>query len=156
VLRPAGERAPLPAYEVDLGGEVRAERAPGDPAAGEPPWRQARVFAPGNRFELVLRPERAVAGRVEVRTYRQAGGVLLPWPLPVEHTEGGTVRIAGTVGREIDLPAAESTLIVVLGARGELPAAEETLARLGDRGRVATPDWLAWRQTLALPPAAEP
>jgi hypothetical protein len=66
------------------------------------------------------------------------------------------VGIAGTIGREIDLPAGESTLVVVLGRRGELPAAGEVLARLGARGETRTRDWLAWRQTLALPQAGEP
>lgn len=153
---PEGERPPLPAYEVHLGGEVRLERAPGAAAAGERSWREARIFAPGNRLELVLRPEQAIAGPVEARTYRQEGSSLRPWPLPVEHPAGGAVRVAGTVGREIDLPAGESTLVVVLGRPGTLPAAEEALARLAAGGRIQTRDWLAWRQRLVLPPAAEP
>jgi len=156
VVWPAGERLPLPGYEVHLAGEVQAERSRGAAAAGEPSWQEARVFAPGNRLELVLRPEQAVAGRLEVRTYRQVGASLLPWPLPVDGPHDGAVRIAGTVGREIDLPAGEITLVVVLGRPGELPAADRVLARLGDGPQVETRDWLAWRQTLALQPAEGP
>jgi hypothetical protein len=151
VVWPGGEQAPLPGYEVSLRGPVRADRSPA-PAAADSPWEVPAVFAPGNRFELVLRPDHAVAGPVAVRTYRQEGGDLRPWPLPVDGPHDGAVRIAGTVGREIDLPAGETMLVVVLGRPRELPAAEEALARLGAGGRIATRGWLAWRQALALQP----
>lgn len=150
---PEGEPSPLPGYEFVLEGEVRPDRAPAEPG-DERSWREPRVFAAGNRFELVLRPDQAVEGEVEAGTYRQQGDALLPWPLPVETTEAGTVRIAGTVGREIELPAGETTLVVVLGRRGDLPAAEEVLSRLGAGGRSRARDWWAWRRTLARPPAA--
>jgi hypothetical protein len=153
VVWPGRERAPLPGYEVALRGQIRSDRSPAAAGAGEQPWEAPRAFAPGNRFELVLRPERTVDGRLEVRTYRQEGGDLLPWPLPLDGPHDGAVRIAGTVGVEIDLPAGETTLVVVVARRGELPAAEEMLARLGGGGRVETRGWLAWRQVLALQPA---
>ena len=152
VILPAGDGAPLPAYEIRLAGEVRGERSPDPDDATERRWDEPAIFAPGNRFELVLRPERAVSGRLAVRTYRQEGGALLRWSLPVEGPHDGTVRIAGTVGAGIDLPAGESTLVVVLGRRGGLPVADEVVAQLGTGGHARTSDWLAWRQRLALPP----
>jgi hypothetical protein len=150
------EAGPLPAYQAVLEGAVRTERGPGDAGEAAAAWPEATPFAPGNRFELLLRPETAVERKIDVGTFRQDGGSLLPWPLPRETAGGGAVRIAGTVGREIRLPAGESTLVVVLGRRGELPTAAEVLAELGESGRAGAEDWQAWRWLLELAPAAEP
>lgn len=156
VLWPEAGRAPLPGYQAVLEGALRVERGPGDPGVSEPAWPEATAFAPGNRFELVLRPETAVEGAVEVRTFRQEGDSLVPWPLPAETPEGGAVRIAGTVGREVELPSGESTLVVVIGRRGDLPSPGEVLTRLGESGRAGDDDWQAWRWRLASLPPAEP
>lgn len=148
---PEADPAPLPDYQAALLGEVRTERDPGG-GSGAPEGPETILFAPGNRFELVLRPETAVEGEIEVGTFREAGGRLVRWPLPVETAAGGSVRIAATVGRELELPDAGRTLVVVLGRPGRLPAADEVLAGLGG-GSAAAPGWRAWRWRLAPAPA---
>lgn len=159
VLWPDAERGPLPGYQAMLTGTVRTERGPGAEGAegsAAPAWPETASFAPGNRFELVLRPESAIEGPLEVRTFRQTAGSLVPWPLPSEIAEGGAVRLAGTVGRDVELPPGESTLVAVVGRRGALPAADVLLARLGESGHAGDRGWWAWRWRLATAEAAEP
>ncbi len=111
--------APLPAYAWQLSGQVQDVR--GVPSAPTP---LAPTFAPGGRFELVLRPQTALLGEIAVQTFWSQGDDLRSLALPVETSASGAIRIAGTVGQEIDLPPGSSTLWVVIGRPGKLPAAQ--------------------------------
>lgn len=116
---------PLPPYVALLAGGTEDLRAGEAPASGGTP-----VFAPGNSFELILTPERETAEDLAVETFVVRREEVAPWAAPVEVSEQGAIRVAGVIGEEVQLPEGESTLLVVFGRRGSLPAAKE----LSDRG----------------------
>jgi len=139
---------PLPAYAAELAGGVRPERG----AAGAPP----AIYTPGSRFELVLQPATAISGEVEVRCVIARRGAIATqdWPpcAAAERAEGGSLRVAGTVGRDIPYQPGEWTLWVIvvrtrplgaLGRRGSPTDAE--LRRLKPGAVLAGPGWSALR-----------
>ena len=139
---------PLPAYTAELAGGVRPERG----AAGAPP----AIYTPGSRFELVLQPATAISGEVEVRCVIARRGAIATqdWPpcAGAERAEGGSLRVAGTVGRDIPYQPGEWTLWVIvvrtrplgaLGRRGSPTDAE--LRRLKPGAVLAGPGWSALR-----------
>jgi hypothetical protein len=107
------------------------------------PARELPVFAPGSLLELTLRPETAAKGKIAVRGFLEGGGELRTWELPdPEVSEGGVVRIAGTVGREIEIEPGDWTVWLVVGRPRKLPDAAELQAHLA-RNRSQTRDWTA-------------
>lgn len=133
--------APLPSYELRLQGSVRTERS-GDPGA---PQAGPAVFADGNRFELVLTPERSAGEDLEVRVYVSGGDRIeeLAAPPPSRSSEGA-MRIAGVVGEDVRLPRGEFTLLVVAARGGSLPTAAELRDRLARGSPVREERWTAW------------
>jgi hypothetical protein len=112
LLRPA---APLPDYTLaDISGGTRTLRS-GEPEAKVP------VLAPGDRFEVLLRPARAAArgSRLEALCVLARGGELHPLETRSEIDPGGAVRMTGSLGR--DIPPGAWTLRAVVGRRGKLP-----------------------------------
>ncbi len=147
VLWPTGSAGPLPTYTAALAGGVKVMRGePEHPADGSQP----EVLASGNRFELTLRPETAVEGPLEVATFLALDGGVIPWRVPVEISEQGVVRIAGTVGTKIKLPAGESTLLIAIAQPGDLPTPDVLAERLRGRRVAREPHWTAWSQRVAL------
>jgi hypothetical protein len=130
---------PLPGYGLTLEGQVMLMR-------GEAPPAEAAPFAPGNRFRLVLTPERDVAGEVEARAWVQTpDGRVEPLAAPAARiAETGAVLIEGDVGGDVQLPQGESTLFVVVGRAGALPDAGEATAAVGAEGRAQADAWTAW------------
>ncbi len=125
VLRPWAAVEPLPPYLASLSGATEEWRGEAPPeTTGGPPR-----FAPGNRLELVLTPERAVEGRPEVATFLARDGELAYWPVPFEVSDHGAVRIAGTVGEDLPLPPGESRLAVAVGRQGEALPGEAAISR---------------------------
>jgi hypothetical protein len=124
---------PMPGYVAELSGGIQAMR-------GDQPG-QTPTFSQGSRFELVARPETAVSGPVETRYFLGRGDTLSPWSAPEVITTDGSVRIAGTVGREILIPPGEWTLFVVVGRPGRLPDAAE-LRALHFRPPPGKRDWV--------------
>ncbi len=146
VLWPRTDLEPLPGYFAELSGGVQEMRGP-----ETPPWPSATtVFAPGNTFDLVLRPDRAVTGPVEVRIFLEHEQTLREWRVPRDIVDTGAARIRGEVGLEIDLPPGASTLYVVLGRPGSLPSGEELGDHLAGLYQVSAEDWVAWRREVEL------
>jgi hypothetical protein len=140
---------PLPFYVSELGGGDRPERA----ETGVPP-----VYAPGSRFQLVLRPATAVQGEVEVRC------VIAPRPdaaardwRPCSHAErdsSGALRVAGTVGADVPFQPGDWTLWVIVTRAGSLAGhlqprvrspSDAELRRMAPGAALAGPGWSALR-----------
>ena len=129
VLRPGPQAwSSLPAYDLQLAPGVQELRgAPVPETAGAVP-----DFAPGSRFELVLRPERAVSGEVAARAFlAREGEPPAPWHVPVEVAPSGAVRLSGVLGQDLDLAPGSWHLWLAVGRPGHLPAAED-LATAGE------------------------
>jgi hypothetical protein len=137
VLRPWAAVEPLPPYSLTVSGATEQWRGEAPPESAATPQR----FAPGNRLELVLTPQAAVEGRPEVAAYLARDGALTLWPVAAEVSEHGAVRIAGTVGEDLPLPAGESRLAVAVARRGALPG-EAAVARALREWRGASPGCL--------------
>lgn len=144
--------APLPAYGLELGGEVRTLRSEtAEPAAGR------KVFVAGNRLRLVLTPSVAVDGPVAARAFVLAAGGASPLAAPpAAISDQGAVRIEGEVGAEVRLPEGDVVLLVAVGRRGALPDAGELQARLASTDQVRTDQWSAWKVPLAFEDQLEP
>jgi hypothetical protein len=136
LLWPAPAREPLPAYTARLAGGTQEWRAgEPEPEGGEAGGRAN--LAPGNALEIVLRPGESVAGRLAAETFLFRGGRLEPWPVPLQVSEHGAVRIAGRVGEEIPLPSGEIDLVIAIARPGSLPSARELEARLAQLAEAA-------------------
>ncbi|HEV8240461.1 MAG TPA: hypothetical protein VGS57_13915 [Thermoanaerobaculia bacterium] len=133
MLRPP----PLPAYALaELSGGSRMTR-------GE--LVETPALAPGDHFQVSLRPETAVrrAGLLLAQAFLLRGGELRP--LAVETTEvdpSGAVRLSGTLDR--DLAPGPWTLWLVVGRRGTLPDPQRlrsfvTTSPVRERNWVAVP-----------------
>ncbi len=132
VLRPWSALAPLPVYSAHLTGWTRQWRAGEEGAAPSAPAPAAPLFEPGNRLELVLTPQESVAEAPAVRTFLLHGGDLAPWTVPYEVSDQGAVRLGGTVGEEVRLPAGASSVVVAIGRPGSLPEVAAVRGRLGE------------------------
>lgn len=147
VLWPGRAAAPLPGYSVELAGGVQVQRSPDLP----PPM---PVFEAGTRFELTLRPETRVEGRLEVRGYLAPGDPpdrfdLEPW-LAREVSPGrGAVTIDGIVGEDIELRPGDWRLWLVVARPGAMPEIDELEADL-TRGVTQGQGWVAAAPTRSL------
>ncbi len=141
VLLQGPKLTPLPAYEISLQGRavVRGESsAEADGTVVE--------FAPGMRWELVLRPETAIEDELELQAWALAPeGEPVRLPATATYTPRGAVQVEGTVDDQWPLAPGEGALLVVLGRQDRLPAAPELLQRLGEDQRMSTRDWNVWR-----------
>jgi hypothetical protein len=133
---PLWRGAALPGYEMRLEGAVRTERS----APAVPQGRL--VFAPGNRFELVLTPARSAGTSVEARAFVAEGDRLVPLDAPApQRSADGALRIAGVVGHDVRLPAGDFDLLVAVGRPRALPSPAELRRRLAAEPRVQDERW---------------
>lgn len=135
-MRPGATPA-LPGYGLRLEGQVTLMRGEAPPPAAAP-------FAPGNHFRVVLTPEERVEGDVIARAYVLDGGEPEMLAAAPKISSEGAVLIEGEVGRDIQLPAGDSRLLVIVGRESKLPDAPALAARLGASGQEQTADWAAW------------
>lgn len=136
LLRPA---APLPDYTAKLTGGAQTFRGSEPaPASGQP------VFVPGSQLTLVATPLEPVEGRkLETRRFLspQTGtGDLTPWTPEPQIGKSGSVRLRGTLGREIQIAPGAWTVWVVVGRKGRLPSEDELRSELL-AGRSQPADW---------------
>jgi hypothetical protein len=130
-----GKAPPLPGYTLSVSSE-QAVRA----GAPEP---EVPRLGPGSRLDVLLRPEQAVEGPVEVRAFLLRPGEARAWNPPLERSAEGAVRIQGPVEALLSLPPGEWTLAIAVGRPGTLPEAPgEVLARV-EEGRA--PEAGTWR-----------
>ncbi len=142
LLRTPAEVAPLPGYVLEIQGTAREVRGAGDAT----PAPEVLRLAPGSRLRLGLAPEVAVDGPVEAAVYLGSTGALRRLEeAGLEVAESGSVRLLGTVGRDLDLPAGAAELVVVIARPGGLPSAAELEALEPGESRAEAGDWVAWR-----------
>ncbi len=135
LLRGPGGLPHLPVYTAELSGGSQILRG-GDLVLGPP------VFTLGSLLTLEVRPAQSVNGLVEARSFLTRGEEVVRWERePPLEVAGGAVRLRGTLGEEIRLPAGDWRLWIVLARPGEMPSPEEVLA---DRERSSGgPGWQA-------------
>lgn len=114
-------------------------------------------YGPGDQFTLTLRPESAIEEPVEVNAYFDNGAGAMPLTLPAPRIAAtGAVQIAGTVGDNVQLPAGDWAMYIVVGRKGELPKADRVVDALGDNLQVDERDWSAWKLALQVQLATVP
>lgn len=118
VLVVGGKTAPLSHYSLLLEGQVRTTRGQND----EPLKGETKRFTGGSRLTITLRPERATEGPVSTRLFFEGADSIQSPKLPTEIDEQGAVRIRAVVGRELNLPAGDWTVWIVLGHEEDLRA----------------------------------
>lgn len=161
VLWPAGPSAPLPHYTLLVNGQSQALRS--DAAIDSPPSIETPAplrFAVGNRLNLVFGPgsdlPEGAKNQLEVHSFRvQDGAVRTLDAPPAELAVGGAARLVGVIGRDIDLPLGESTLVVRIGWKGRAPSDTGLWQRLE---AIVGPDpllgegWTAWKIPIEVVP----
>jgi hypothetical protein len=103
---------------------------------------ESTVLAPGDRFQVIVRPETAVSrgSRLEALCFLARGGDLRVVDIESEIDPGGSVKMNGSLER--DIPPGTWTLWAVVGRRGKLPdPADLVLLSAGARARER--DWVA-------------
>jgi len=125
----------LPAYAAELSGGTQVFRGEDLPSTGP------EAFAPGDRFQLVLRPATATSGEdLEAWCFLLRNGDLRRLDARVEIAPGGAVKLEGSFGSAV--PAGDWTLWGVVGRRGELPDPTAPVF-LTARGDVRERNWVA-------------
>lgn len=141
VLGPAEPGGPpLPGYALELQGRALM-RGDGPGGIADAPV----ALAPGVRFELVLRPDTAVADDVGMRAWLDRDDALTALDTTRATAQRGVVALEGVVGTDWTLPEGDADLVVVVGRTATLPDGEEAVAALGADTRATTDDWTAWR-----------
>lgn len=144
---------PLPVYTADLVGGTQVFRGEPVPPSGP------QVFVPGSLLTLEVRPQQPVEGPVEVRGFlapAARAGEIVPWqPETGFEVAEGSVRLRGTVGREIRLPPGTWRLWIVVGRPGKVPGESETVDALRS-GRRQQEDWQAISADLRVAGRASP
>ena len=135
IPRPSG---PLPGYQMaDVTGvssEMRGE--------------QTEDFAPGDRIEVVLLPEKAFRpGRLKAQLFLLRGGELRSLDTQNLIDDGGAVKVTGALDR--DLQPGDWTLWAVVGRPGDLPDPAE-LQALAGRDEVRQRDWVALSRNIRI------
>lgn len=141
-LRPL---APLPGYSLEeISGGSRAMR-------GE--VTEVPDFAPGDLFQVVLRPDTEVARpkSLEAQVSLLRGRELRNLEVQSHIEPSGAVKLEGSL--DGDLPPGTWTLWAVVGRRGELPDAEE-LRSFSARSAVRRRDWVAMPTNVRIRPRA--
>jgi len=145
--------APLPVYKADLISGVQSQR--GEPALPE----SLPVFVPGSLLTVNVRPLKPVEGPVEARGFvspphrNEDLSPLEPAPR-FDIGDNGSVRLSGTLGREIQLPPGDWTIWIVVGRPGKIPSTEELAGRL--TAIKAHSDWQAVPADLRVDDRAPP
>ncbi|HVR98057.1 MAG TPA: hypothetical protein VMW27_15675 [Thermoanaerobaculia bacterium] len=136
---------PLPEYQLEVSGSIRTQRGPDETA-------EVPVFAPGDPFQLVLRPDTAVSprtGELEAQCFLARGGEMRPLEVWVQLPAGGAARMEGSFPR--DLPEGSWTLWAVVGRKGELPGSVN-LRSLSPTAPARRRDWVAVPQDVRIQP----
>jgi hypothetical protein len=127
VLPPLSGPAPLPPYSVEILSGDRMQRSDLEG------YTELPAVSHGSLLRFAVKPEQAVAGRVQVAVYAVEGERWAPVQPDVEHDpDSGAVLIIGEVGEVFDATLGAHELAVVLGSAGAELAAEA--ARAGAPG----------------------
>jgi hypothetical protein len=135
----------LPDYALaELSGGTRTTRG----AAPE-----AAAYAPGDRFQVALRPQTGVkaGAALEARAFLGANGALRPVAIQSQFDSAGSVKVEGIL--DSDLAPADWTLWLIVGRPGAAPSAGDLPTRLAD-GRARGRGWVAVPVPLRITPRA--
>lgn len=115
---PAPTSTDIPAYELSFTAGASMHRAAKAPAANE-----TVIVDParGGTVSAVLRPSAEFTGDVAMRAFRLRGNVAQTWPLPVEKTDTGELRIQGPAQTLMAFEPGEWTLVFAVGPEPLLP-----------------------------------
>ncbi|MBW8875767.1 MAG: hypothetical protein JF614_12450 [Acidobacteria bacterium] len=146
------EQPRIPNYEMaDLKGDQTNRGSEPSQQSGLP------KLSPGSPLTLTATPDTAVQG-VEARAFLSSlSGKrdLLPWTSEPRVDPKGTVSLEGTLGKEIQLPAGDWRIWIVVGRKGRIPSVQELQAEL-QAGRFRDADWQAVFKDLRVKPRASP
>jgi hypothetical protein len=135
--------APIPGYQIAVKGgssEMREEEE------------EAVRLAPGDRCEVLLRPDTAVARAksLKAQCFLVRGGERRPMEVEKIHIEStGVIKLEGSIPH--DLQAGTWTFLAVVGRPRSLPDPAE-LQSLAARGEVRQRDWVAVSQDILIQP----
>lgn len=135
--------APLPGYQIAVTGgssEMRGEQE------------EAVPLAPGDHYEVLLRPDTAVAGAksLEAQWFLVRGGERRPMEVEEIHIGStGVIKLEGSIPD--DLQTGTWTLLAVVGRPGDLPPPAE-LQSLAAPGEVRRRDWVAVSKNVLIQP----
>jgi anti-sigma factor RsiW len=118
---------PLPGYTLALSSEQTVRSGAPEP--------EVPRLGPGSQLDVLLRPEQAVEGPMEVRAFLVRPGEARAWNPPLERSPEGAVRIRGPVEALLSIPPGEWTLAVAVGRPGELPEAPGEVLAAVEAGR---------------------
>lgn len=141
ILLPAVPAA-LPGYALVVEGGARTLRSEAPAEAPSGPAEATRL-GPGDRLEVLLRPETAVAGRVEARAWLEieGSGEIRDLTGRLRVADSGAVRLVGTVGRDLDWPPGRLDLWIAVGRPGRVPGPEASAFEAQD-GVWRIPLWI--------------
>jgi len=134
------EQAALAPYELELGGNVRAERGAREAAPGTLP--EPVRLQPGSALTLTLRPERAVQARPELRVYLRSEASAAPELLSAALERAASGALQARVSLAADLPE-RGQLLVLLGTPSGIATAPSP-AQLAQRGAASGAGWQLW------------
>lgn len=126
---------PMPTYVAELSRGTQALRGEESTSAGP------RVYEPGDKFGVVLRPATKTAGKgLEAQCFLLRSDQRRRLEVKVEIDLGGAVKIVGSIAR--DLQPGDWTLWTVVGRAGTLPDPTD-LRYLDSRTEFREHDWVA-------------
>ncbi|MEM8997408.1 MAG: hypothetical protein AAGF23_21670, partial [Acidobacteriota bacterium] len=142
---------PLPVYQLSAESTTRKMRSvPTAPSARPVAGEDVLTLAPGETFEIVLRPASAVDDAVAA-VYALRGSDFERTALSVEVSENGSVRVRGRFDAALRGSADTVELRVVVSGRGSLPGPEE-LASSAAQGGAQDGTWRILRLILETAP----
>jgi hypothetical protein len=143
---PVGEQAsaPLPAYALAFTGGDRTTRSA--PANDDGP---VELHA-DSRIDIVLRPSTAAPGPVLVQAFLLQGSEVHPWPVPMQRSPEGAVRISGDAGSLLGVPAGSWDLVFIV-SRDPITIEPGELARAA-RGEGSPHPWQLLERRVRLLP----
>ena len=112
---PSPDSAPLPAYELEVAGGERRERAPDGPM----------LFRSDSPLELTLVPEQAVAGAIAARGFVEGVGGVRELALTTSSLGKGVLRLASPTGALAGAPAGPVRIHVIVGRSAPVAAVQK-------------------------------
>ncbi len=135
---------PLPEYRAELSGGIKTFRGEGGTSA------EPQVFAPGDRFQVILRPKTETLGKgLEVRCFLLRDRELRHLEVRSQIDPRGSVKVEGSLAR--DLWPGIWTLWAVVGRQSELPNAAD-LRSFAARGTIRQRDWVGVPRKILIQP----
>lgn len=112
----------LPHYTLTTEGHTKIWRGTPSPGALD-------HYQQGAPLQWLLRPDEPFADEVKVRVFLRSGEKTQEWPVDVEISQSGAIRLSGSVGVELDAPQGTHEVLVVVASPG-VQIAQDSLPKL--------------------------